>query len=480
MYSRVVITFNTDAVSGDSTKLGYNTGSGQASSIFYDWVSGAPSAGEIQVQTPTGIVGEASAIEYASKVDTDYNNPVILNITQLNNTVTIDLINSVNTWIASISSGSSGDVSFDFEDSNPKVRINVRSPFFEVANIDNNGVVVEPLEALFDIYIYKGIFGTDKPINPTYTYKKKPRFLQDNSIYIDVSRQISDYINSSYDGTLTANTVFVEVHKTTTYTGGLLESQNYYLAFNGYNLHRENVNYTGFDDLMISNTSISVLKGEDINIPFYLGGDDYSIEFRKNTTILQTSTVTSVGINNTNTTVNYITHTEADEVNNVRILNTVTQEEIILDVEVVTECIYESVKVTFINRFGVLQDFFCYKISKETIKTKSNEYNVSVLNETLVNNVPSLVYDPTQHNTITYAKVSNKSIELNTGYMPEDNNVIIEELINSEYVWLTIDNEIKPVNINTKSIKLMTKVNDQLIKYKLKFDFSYSEIQAIR
>ena len=53
-------------------------------------------------------------------------------------------------------------------------------------------------------------------------------------------------------------------------------------------------------------------------------------------------------------------------------------------------------------------------------------------------------------------------------------------MLNSEYIWLTIDNVIIPANLSTKSVALLTRTNDQLIKYKLNFDYSYNEIQNIR
>ena len=53
-------------------------------------------------------------------------------------------------------------------------------------------------------------------------------------------------------------------------------------------------------------------------------------------------------------------------------------------------------------------------------------------------------------------------------------------MLESEYIWLTIDDVVIPVNLSTKSVPLLTKINDQLIKYKLNFDFSYNEVQKIR
>ena len=53
-------------------------------------------------------------------------------------------------------------------------------------------------------------------------------------------------------------------------------------------------------------------------------------------------------------------------------------------------------------------------------------------------------------------------------------------MLTSEYIWLTVDGVIIPANLSTKSVQLLTKTNDQLIKYKLNFDFSYNEVQNIR
>ena len=153
---------------------------------------------------------------------------------------------------------------------------------------------------------------------------------------------------------------------------------------------------------------------------------------------------------------------------------------IFIDVDIETECIYDPIKITFINRFGVLQDFYSYKVSKETIKSTNDDYNRSVLNEDIIGGIPVLSYNTSEHNKKTYNKQSKKSIELNTGYIAEDNNIIIEEMLNSEYIWLTIDNVIIPANLSTKSVALLTRTNDQLIKYKLNFDYSYNEIQNIR
>ena len=363
-------------------------------------------------------------------------------------------------------------------------RIHIRSPYFISAPVYDGANIVSSIATEFKIYIYEGVLDTSKPSTPTYTYEKKPRFLGDNNIYIDISKQVSDFIDNKYNGDLQTDCVFVEVEVNNTYSGGVLTETKKFLALNGYNLHEENVNHTPTENVLLSNSTISVLYGQDINVPIYLGSDvsTFVLTLFKNdngsNVIVETITINSEEIINTNEIVKYATFENVTEGYYIEI--TENGNSIFIDVDIETECIYEPIKITFINRFGVLQDFYSYKVSKETIKSTNDDYNRSVLNEDVIGGIPVLSYNTSEHNKKTYNKQSKKSIELNTGYIAEDNNIIIEEMLNSEYIWLTIDNVITPANLSTKSVALLTRTNDQLIKYKLNFDYSYNEIQNIR
>ena len=363
-------------------------------------------------------------------------------------------------------------------------RIHARSPYFISAPVYDGANIVSSIATEFKIYIYEGVLDTSKPSTPTYTYEKKPRFLGDNNIYIDISKQVSDYIDNKYSGNLQTDCVFVEVEVNNTYSGGVLTETKKFLALNGYNLHEENVNHTPTENVLLSNSTISVLYGQDINVPIYLGSDvsTFVLTLFKNdngsNVIVETITINSEEIINTNEIVKYATFENVTEGYYIEV--TENGNSIFIDVDIETECIYDPIKITFINRFGVLQDFYSYKVSKETIKSTNDDYNRSVLNEDVIGGIPVLSYNTSEHNKKTYNKQSKKSIELNTGYIAEDNNIIIEEMLNSEYIWLTIDSVIIPANLSTKSVALLTRTNDQLIKYKLNFDYSYNEIQNIR
>ena len=141
-------------------------------------------------------------------------------------------------------------------------RIHIRSPYFISAPVYDGANIVSSIATEFKIYIYEGVLDTSKPSTPTYTYEKKPRYLGDNNIYIDISKQVSDYIDNKYNGDLQTDCVFVEVEVNNTYSGGVLTENKKFLALNGYNLHEENVNHTPTENVLLSNSTISVLYGQ--------------------------------------------------------------------------------------------------------------------------------------------------------------------------------------------------------------------------
>lgn len=479
MSNFITLTFdNTQPTVGQNITLTQEDTLGVTSQVVWDYVSIFPQSFEIPIVlfSPQDITN-AESFEFVANRDL---NPALYSVIRVNNVVTITALNESIAFSGGVSTFTGITFEVEFDLTVTVRRINVRSPFFISSPVFDGANLVSSISTEYKLFIYEGVLNVSKPSTPTYTYTKKPRFLNDNNIYIDISRQVNDFINNTYNGTLVTQSVFVDIEVNNTYNGGVLTSNNVYLAVNGFNLHSENVNHLPSNDVLISNRSITVLKGKELNIPFYRSGGSYSIEFRNNTSILDTQTITAIPLLSTNNIVQNITYLNADLVNNVRILNTDTQEETFIDVEVVTECIYDPVKITFVNRHGVLQDFYSYKVSKEQIKSTSDSYNRSILNEDVISGLPILSYSTTEHRKREYNKQATKSIELNTGYLPEDNNILIEEMLESEYIWLTLDNEIKPVNLTSKSVSLLTKTNDQLIKYKLNFDFSYNEVQNIR
>ena len=137
-------------------------------------------------------------------------------------------------------------------------------------------------------------------------------------------------------------------------------------------------------------------------------------------------------------------------------------------------------KVTFINRFGVLQDlwFFLKKVKQITRSNERYEAN------TLLSNGTYSTTDPTTKLLNSKAK---QSRTLSSGYYPEWTNAYFEELLLSENVWMTRERvqqpntpEIIPVTVRTSEMTYKTSVNDRLIEYTIDFEDAFDYINNVR
>ena len=87
----------------------------------------------------------------------------------------------------------------------------------------------------------------------------------------------------------------------------------------------------------------------------------------------------------------------------------------------------------------------------------------------------------TAHAKKTFNSNATESVSLNTGFVSELTNVYFEELMVSEYIWLTDStNTIYPVNLKDSSFTYKTGLNDRLINYTMNFEKSFSLVNNIR
>ena len=76
---------------------------------------------------------------------------------------------------------------------------------------------------------------------------------------------------------------------------------------------------------------------------------------------------------------------------------------------------------------------------------------------------------------------------LSSGYYPEYTNQFFEQLLLSEYVWMTrpkkenpAADETVPVTVKTSNMRFKTSVNDRLIEYTIDFEEAFDLINNIR
>ena len=142
-------------------------------------------------------------------------------------------------------------------------------------------------------------------------------------------------------------------------------------------------------------------------------------------------------------------------------------------------------KVTFVNRFGVLQDlWFFLKEVKTMAKTKEN-YKANTLAYSAEATAPTYSQsDPTVKILNTQAKQTHIH---SSGYYPEFANKYFEELLLSENVWITRERiqqpntpEIIPVVVKNSSMTYKTSLNDRLIEYTIEFEDAFDYINNVR
>ena len=124
---------------------------------------------------------------------------------------------------------------------------------------------------------------------------------------------------------------------------------------------------------------------------------------------------------------------------------------------------YTPVLCDFINRFGGWQTLTLYKAQTNSLSVKNEDYKLS----------PKEVnYNPLRGQKRSFNFIGTQNIKTNTGWIDENYNELITDLLLSEKIL--IDN--KPVILKTQGTELKTKLKNRLINYELEFEFAYNLI----
>ena len=386
-------------------------------------------------------------------------------------------------------------------------KINVRSPFFIKAT-PTSGTISK---AVLSLFVYDGIFTTNKG-SAVYTVEKTP-LTGNNFVVFEISELVRDYLDIEFSGDYESTSSpeidpvrWVEADIVITKTDASTENANSdYVAFDGYGYFEEEVNPELSRTLLQSNKTIFRVDDFNTRVPVFTE-DTSSVSFLNNNEVVRTVAISSS--TNTNAQVKYVdvfgndqldTYKErvladggtfedntllddfldsidAGEVDEVYI-NSASGTEV-LKVKTFSCSKYEPVKITFVNKFGVLQDLFFTLKSVESTEVTSENYKRSIFSES------TLSYKTYQHQKQLFQTNGNDRIVLNTDYLNDDNNQVIEELMLSEQHWMTritdVQELIIPVIPRTKSVTYKTSVNDRLTQYTIEFDMAFDKINNIR
>jgi hypothetical protein len=377
-------------------------------------------------------------------------------------------------------------------------KINVRSPYY-IKTTPASGTLVS---ATMSLYIYTGTFTTDKG-TAKYTITKTP-LGSNNYVVFEVAELVRDYLDIEFDGEYDSQTVWVESDITLTKTSGSETDNTDYIAFDGYGYFEDAINPELSRGYLQSNNTIFRLDDQNVRVPVFTE-DTNSVTFfyqgiEKRTQAISSST-------NTNGQIEYVTVSGSDNTDTYKervladggtfedssclqaFLDTIDiglVDELYINsdsgtevVKIVTEpCSkFEPYKVTFVNKFGALQDIWFNLKSIERLNTSGETYKANVVN------FDTLAYGTYNPQVAQYNKLGKESITLNTNYLSEEYNEVIKQLMMSEQVWLTklTDTElVLGVIPTTQSVTYKTSLNDRLVQYTIDFNYAFDKINTVR
>ena len=144
---------------------------------------------------------------------------------------------------------------------------------------------------------------------------------------------------------------------------------------------------------------------------------------------------------------------------------------------------YTPKKLTFVNRFGALQDLYFYLKEVLTTNTARESFN----SNTISLNGSSTTYSVNAPTKKLFDRTASQKVSLSSGYYPEFATQYFEDLLLSNQIFMTqpdpldiSSTQIVPVIATTSEIIRKTSLNDKLINYVIDFDFAFDYINNVR
>jgi len=372
-------------------------------------------------------------------------------------------------------------------------KINVRSPYFIYDNSTSTGNAL--VSAQLRILVYTGnstssITGYQYQLNSTAISGK---------VTFEISELVRDYIENNFDGDYTSSAKWLNLQLLRAYDTGSTSTLNSTLSvFDGYGYFSDGANPQNNQTVLQSNKTIYKYSDEPLRLPVHITTSTEFTFLQNGSSIYNTTLSTST---NSDDIIRYVSsesagiqswqdRVEADSgtiesldcvkdlledvdlygVDTIYVNDGNTIE--VYKVENIEECLDTPYKLTFVNKFGALQDLWFFKRSTLSMNTTQQTYKSNL--------VVDGSYSINKHQKSILTKQGNESLTLNSGFYSEDNNEVFKQLFLSEQVWIDYDSETLPVNITSSNLVHKTRLKDKLISYEISLEFSNDTINNIR
>jgi hypothetical protein len=355
----------------------------------------------------------------------------------------------------------------------------VRSPFY-ISNSSASGVYAKLILRVNNVVIYE---------------IKKDKDVTTDRVLFEVAELLRDYLDVNYNDVTTHS-------KSYNYTlewydannNSLTSSGGFGFISDGYGYFEEGNNAFSSKGLLLSNNVVYRVEDSDVKIPIDRNEATQVVYLSNNNIVksqaISTSTVSAIqyigssrnsfkdrvieddGIFEVNSCIlKFDDSVDLDKVDTIRVFSGGDIEEV--KIKTISECKYTPVKVSFVNRYGAIQELWFFKKSVEKMNSTTEKYKSNITNE-------FGKYDTTEHQVRNFNVQSSFKLSLNTGYVDESYNEPMRELLQSEKVWVEIDSVVKPVNLSTRDLTFKTSVNDKLVDYKIDVEYAFDGILNVR
>lgn len=349
-----------------------------------------------------------------------------------------------------------------------------KSPFYLTIPWMSPSSMTTPDKYIVELYVWSGLKAS-VPATPTYEIENKNPLGRTGSVDVNISSFLNDVLTvplnkDTVTNVLSGNSAVWVKSQVIYYIGGVAQSPEFattQLAIKGYGFGIEGKNVQP-PNILSTNNSFLISKLSNYSIPI-LVDELVSVDV----------TVISYPLNEINDSFTIVATTNSNElVKNIYVkASELTQDTSIVikrNTVVVAELIIkEELRFTpkdifFVNRYGQLQSFTMFKEKIDKISIEGNTYETSVGQP-----------NDGVHQFKDYGKNGKTDFTIQTGWIDEDTNKTIKEILLSNDIWMLENDVFIPLNLKTKNLTYQTRQKERLINYEFNFDYSFYEVNNI-
>ena len=327
-------------------------------------------------------------------------------------------------------------------------------------------------KAALQIYIYTGtVTSTPSATNLRYSLEKTKISTQANVLF-EIGELVRDYLTHSFNDEYASVTAWVtcitKLYETASndseFTTGSPVTQSF-LALDGYGYFEDGINPQLSDNALFSNSTFYLPEDTAGRFPILAEG--------VGKVIIDGVTTEITDNGNSNQKIQYITIPANSSTIQIYDTNDSTLDKTVTIVNV-CEPKHTVYKVTFVNKYGAYQDIYFYKKTTETMAVTDEVFKTNTIDNSTV------TYATYKGQKQRYNTEAKTSLVLNTGYVNEDFNLAVEELLISEHIWIRFENKTLPVLCKSMDMTFKTSLNDKLINHEIRFEFAFDKINNVR